>query len=229
MTKNLDRRNFLRASLTVSAGALAASGLVPKAFAASCGLTPPQMEGPFHPGEANMKPATDLTVVPGRPQRALGQVIYLTGRVVDQNCQPVAGANVEIWQACASGRYNHGRDPNQAPLDPNFRYWGETDTDADGKYMFKTIIPGAYPADPSIGWDRPPHIHVKVSRLGYKELTTQMYFKGNELNEKDLILREDVPRDHWDRVIVDFQPSGAGFEPGSLRGFFEISLQKVRG
>lgn len=227
MTKNLDRRGFLRTSLTVSAGALAASGLVPKALAATCGLTPPQTPGPFYPGEANIKPVNDLTVVPGRPARALGQVVYVTGRVVDQNCQPVPNANVEIWQACASGKYNSEKDPNAAPLDPNFRYWGEAFTDGEGRYMFKTIVPGAYPADPSINWVRPPHIHVRVSRLGYKELVTQMYFKGDPLNEKDLIL-EDIPRSEWDRVIVDFQPAGPGFEPGSRLGNFEISIQSVR-
>jgi len=228
MTANFSRRNFLRTSLTVSAGALAATGIVPKALAATCGLTPPQTPGPFYPGEANMKPVNDLTSVPGRPQRALGQVIYVTGRVLDQNCQPVTNANVEIWQACVSGKYNNAKDPNPAPLDPNFRYWGETDTDGEGKYLFKTIVPGAYPADPSINWVRPPHIHVRVSRLGYRELVTQMYFKGDPLNEKDLIL-EDIPRADWGRVIVDFQPSGTGFEPGTLWGNFEIRLQKIRG
>lgn len=226
MTKILDRRHFLRSSLTISAGALAVTGFLPKALAATCGLTPPQTPGPFYPGEANMKPVNDLTRVEGHAQRALGQVIYVAGKVVDQQCRAVAGANVEIWQACASGKYNSAKDPNPAPLDPNFRYWGETDTDAEGNYLFKTIIPGAYPADPSINWVRPPHIHVKVSRLGYRELITQMYFKGDALNEKDLIL-EEIPRADWERVVVDFQPAGPGFEPGALLGNFEIRLQKV--
>jgi protocatechuate 3,4-dioxygenase, beta subunit len=228
MTKNLDRRNFLRASLTVSAGALAAGTLVPKALAATCGPTPPQTPGPFYPGEANIKPTNDLTLVPGRPSRALGQVVYIAGRVVDQACRPVENANVEIWQACASGKYNSEKDPNPAPLDPNFRYWGEAFTDSEGKYLFKTIVPGAYPADPSINWVRPPHIHVKVSRLGYRELITQMYFKGDPLNERDLIL-DGIPRSQWDRVIVDFQPAGEGFEPGTKLGNFEISIRSVRG
>lgn len=228
MTKKLDRRNFLFSSLTVSAGVLAATGLVPKALASACGLTPPQTPGPFYPGESYIKPVNDLTLVPGRPARADGEVVYITGRVVDQACRPVENANVEIWQACASGRYNSQKDPNPAPLDPNFRYWGEVFTDAEGKYMFKTIVPGAYPADPDINWVRPPHIHVRVSRLGFKELVTQMYFKGNPLNEKDLIL-DGIPKTEWDRVIVDFQPAGPGFEPGSKLGHFEISIQSVRG
>ena len=35
---------------------------------------------------------------------------------------------------------------------------------------------------------RPPHIHFKVSKRGYIELITQMYFPGHHLNEKDLLL-----------------------------------------
>ncbi len=226
MTTKLNRRNFLRSSIVASAGALAATGILPKAMAATCGLTPPQTSGPFYPGEALFKPENDLTRVPGAPQRALGQIVYVKGRVIDPLCRPVAGANVEIWQACTTGRYNNPKDENTAALDPNFRYWGETNTDADGNYMFKTIIPGAYPADTN--WIRPPHIHFKVSRLGYKELITQMYFSGNPYNEKDLIL-DQIPRADWERVIVEFKPSADGLEPGSLTGDFNISLQKVRG
>jgi protocatechuate 3,4-dioxygenase beta subunit len=227
MENNHDRRKFLRTGLAASAGALAMTSWLPKALAETCGgLTPPQTPGPFYPGEARFKPENDLTVVPGAPKRALGQVIYVKGRVIDPLCRPVAGANVEIWQACASGRYDNAKDDNPAPLDPNFRYWGETTTDADGAYIFKTIIPGAYPADTN--WIRPPHIHFKVSKLGFHELVTQMYFAGNALNEKDLILG-DIPRSDRARVVVAFSPAGPGLEPGSLEGSFEITLSRVRG
>ena len=60
-------------------------------------------------------------------------------------------------------------------------------TDTQGRYRFRTIIPGAYQA--SGDWKRPPHVHFKVSRLGYIELITQMYFAGESLNDNDLILK----------------------------------------
>jgi protocatechuate 3,4-dioxygenase, beta subunit len=223
--KNVDRRNFLKVGMGASAGTLLMAGILPRALAASCGLTPPQTPGPFYPGEENFSAENDLTRMPGRPDRALGQVIYLKGKVVDQNCEPVPGANVEIWQAAASGRYNHGRDPNPAPLDPNFRYWGETFTGEKGEYFFKTILPGAYPADRD--WTRPPHIHVRVARLGYRELVTQMYFAGDPLNDKDLILQA-LPPEERARVVVSFRPAGEGHEPGSLSGEFDLVLRSVR-
>jgi protocatechuate 3,4-dioxygenase beta subunit len=225
MNSNTDRRQFIKLGAG-AAGVLALTNPIAKAFAASCGLTPPQTPGPFYPGESQFRPENDLTFIPGHPARAQGQVVYVKGAVVDHRCQPIEGANVEIWQACASGKYNNPKDPNSAPLDPHFRYWGETYTDSNGEYIFKTIIPGAYPA--AGDWTRPPHIHFKVTRLGYRELITQMYFKGDPLNDRDLIV-EQIPASERPSVVVDFQPSGAEFEPGSLTGNFDITLRPVRG
>ncbi len=222
--KTPNRRTFFKLGLG-TAGALITAGPVSRALASACGITPPQTPGPFYPGGDKFNLDTDLTWIPGHSQRALGQVIYVKGIVVDEQCRPVKDANVEIWQACASGKYNNPRDPNTAPLDPNFRYWAETYTNEDGEYAFKSILPGEYPADTN--WVRPAHIHFKITRLGYRELVTQMYFSGNPLNEKDLILR-NIPASERESVIVDFQPSPEGFEPGSLTGNFDITIQSVR-
>lgn len=218
MMNHLKRRQFLQTGLGV-AGALIAS----KAGAAQvCAKTVAQTEGPFYPGESNIFPVNDLTRIEGATGPALGQVIYVKGVVRDLQCRPVQGVNVEIWQACASGRYNHDQDPNTAPLDPNFRYWGETFTDAAGEYVFKTILPGAYPADTD--WDRPPHIHFRVAKRGYTELITQMYFKGHPLNKIDKIL-ERIPKRMQEDVIVDFKLNPD--EANTLLGQFNISIEKI--
>lgn len=220
MQNDLKRRDFLKMSI----GGLGVGLIANKAAAAApmCLQTAPQTEGPFYPGEEKFLAVNDLTRVEGAKRSAEGQVIYLNGVVQDLNCLPIAGVNVEIWQACASGRYNNPNDPNQAPLDPNFRYWGETYTDEQGNYDFKTILPGAYPADTD--WDRPPHIHFRLSKRGYHELITQMYFKGHPLNDADKILQH-VPERLRDAVIVDFKVNPA--EPSSLVGRFNISIEKV--
>lgn len=208
--KRASRRQFLQKSGLV-AGGLIGSGFFARAFASACGLTPPQTKGPFYP-ETEIVPENDLT----GDMRAKGEVVLITGKVVDSNCKPVPDVNVEIWQACASGRYNHSRDPNGAKLDPYFKYWGETFTDLNGEYSFKTIIPGAYPADQN--WMRPPHIHFRVAKRGYHELITQMYFEGEALNDRDLIL-QDLNEAERARVIVEFN---AGV------GRFDIAIQSVR-
>ncbi len=188
-----------------------------------CGLTPKQTEGPFYPIQNQADKDTDLTFVDGSGGVALGDVVLVRGVVKDQHCVPVKGALVEIWQACATGKYNHPADPNTAALDPNFQYWGKAVTDAAGNYQFKTIIPGAYPA--SEDWMRPPHIHFKIAALGYQELITQMYFFGNEFNSTDLILLA-IPESERDSVIVDFkvpQRSDRGLPVGQ----FDISIRKL--
>ncbi|MBI3555953.1 MAG: hypothetical protein HY074_06805 [Deltaproteobacteria bacterium] len=218
---NTNRRNVLKASLG-ALGALASTSALAKSFDAVCRTTPAQTEGPFYPVKDQDDKDDDLTLVRGRTNRARGQVAYIGGIVSDENCRPVPGALVEIWQACASGRYNHPGDENTAPLDPDFQYWGRALTDGNGEYRFRTIVPGAYPADTD--WMRPPHIHYKVHRKGYHELTTQMYFAGSEYNDADKILRA-VPANERDSVIVSFAP--ADFEAGALVGRFNLTIRKV--
>jgi protocatechuate 3,4-dioxygenase beta subunit len=120
---------------------------------------------------------------------ALGQIIHVSGRVLDEDGRPVRGAVVELWQANAAGRYCNPLDTRDAPLDPNFIGNGRTRTDEDGGYAFFTIKPGAYPVPESGRWWRPPHIH--MSLLGpscLSRLVTQMYFPGNPLNAHDRLL-----------------------------------------
>lgn len=228
----ISRRKLLKFSALTSGLAAASSFALPselKAQAGSClnQITPPQTEGPFYPVHDQLDKDNDLTRIPGRGRlRADGQVVYVTGQVVDEHCRPIQSALVEIWQACKSGRYNHHADPNRAPLDPNFQYYGKVVTDRAGRYIFKTIIPGAYPA--SQGWVRPPHIHFKVARLGYHELTTQMYFAGHALNVKDRILMALPPNDRR-KVVVDFKPPlSRNFEPDSFVGVFNVILNSVK-
>jgi protocatechuate 3,4-dioxygenase beta subunit len=183
--------------------------------------TPAQTEGPFYPVVDQVDTDSDLVQISGGQSGAKGKIIIVDGIITDQNCNPVSGALVEIWQACESGRYNHPSDTNTAPLDPNFQYWGKAVTDKQGRYRFRTIIPGAYPADTD--WIRPPHIHFKVSRLGHIELITQMYFSGESLNDKDLILKRLKLSDQ-SKVIVDFKDVENVPHP---IGTFNIQIEKI--
>lgn len=160
------RREILKKTvLGASFGAIAIPSA--RSWAEAClGITPAQTEGPFYPISQQLDSDNDLTYVKDKTQKAEGEVVYLTGVVTDGDCKPVPNALVEIWQACKSGKYSHPGDPNPAPLDPNFQYYGRSLTNAAGEYFFKTIRPGAYPADKN--WMRPSHIHMKVHVLGLR-------------------------------------------------------------
>lgn len=210
------RRKFLKQGGLFGLGLFTAS--VAKA-ADLCDFTPEQPEGPFYPVRGQLDTDTDLTRVKGRTGTAAGQVLFVHGQVRGLDCEPISGALVEIWQACESGAYDHPDDPNNAPRDPDFQYWGRTTTDSQGLYRFKTIKPGAYPAGGD--WVRPPHIHFKITAPGFQTLITQMYFAGDPLNDKDHILRRLAP-DLRERVVSSFVPAAAG--SAELTGRFDIII-----
>ena len=204
------RRKFFKQGLGAVAAAVAGAKV---AEAAVCQLTARQTSGPFIPNDFPFRDANegtpylvtsdsnaDLTVVDGQSIRAQGQVLYLNGQVVDQNCNPVAGASVYLWQADIHGHYNHSEDPNVHSLndlDPGFQYRGAISTDAQGRFAFKTIKPKYYPLDESGALMRTAHLHIAVLHPNCRQLITQTYFEGDilediarirELNAKDIVL-----------------------------------------
>src|SRR5881397_3888617 len=183
--QGVSRRHIL--GMAIAAGGFTLSGAVSSVFAQTLKRTPGEILGPFYPVLRSMEKTADLTALPGKPGRAAGQVIYVMGRVVNVQGQPVQGARVEIWQANTHGRYTHPSDTNPAPLDPNFEGFAVLTTDAEGRYRIKTIKPGAYPAGPDSRM-RPPHIHFDVTGKSNR-LVTQMYFAGEPLNDKDPFLQ----------------------------------------
>jgi protocatechuate 3,4-dioxygenase beta subunit len=208
----LSRRNLLGMS-----GALGL-GVVNAVAANALQRTPSQTSGPFYPREKPLDVDADLTHVQGRSRRAAGQVLHVLGRVLDVHGKPVAGARIEIWQANTHGRYTHPDDSNPAPLDENFEGFAQLVTDAQGRYRFKTIKPGAYPAGAS---HRPPHIHFDVRGAGSR-LVTQMYFPGEPLNDKDFIIgRLGAGRS---LLIADVGPPTADLEPDSRLARWDIVL-----
>jgi protocatechuate 3,4-dioxygenase beta subunit len=171
------RRQFLRGLLTA-----AMAGLLPGAFRPAHGQTalaptpacdddeptPAQTEGPFftpNSPERNVLRESDL---PGTP-------IALAGLVLTRSCRPVAGALVEIWHADDAGNYDN----------EGYRLRGHQFTGADGSYRFDTIVPGLYPG-------RTRHFHLKFQAANQPVLTTQFYFPGEPLNERDRIFRPEL-------------------------------------
>lgn len=119
----------------------------------------------------------------------IGARIILHGRVLDGHGKPIPRTLVEIWQANAAGRYRHVNDRFEAPIDPNFGGTGRAMTDAEGRYVFRTIKPGPYPYRNRLNDWRPAHIHFSVFGTGWAQrLITQMYFEGDPLLRHDSIL-----------------------------------------
>ena len=134
----------------------------------------------------------------------VGQRIVVAGRVLDEGGRPVPDTLIEVWQANAAGRYAHKVDQWDGALDANFTGAGRTLTDADGRYRFVTIRPGAYPwRNHDNAW-RPAHIHFSLFGAAFlTRLVTQMYFPGDPLLQYDPIF-QGTPEGARDRLISRF-------------------------
>ena len=118
----------------------------------------------------------------------IGERIEVFGRILDGDGHAVPHTLVELWQTNAAGRYAHVQDGHPAPLDPNFTGAGRCLTDAEGRYRFVTIKPGAYPWRNHPNAWRPAHIHFSLfGRAFAQRLVTQMYFPGDPLFDQDPI------------------------------------------
>ena len=187
MQQNIKPSPLTRRTLSGRLALCLAAGYVAPIRAMAGLITPSQVEGPFYPIDVDAERDVDLTRLEGHVEPATGEQILVRGVVAAVDGTALPGAVVDIWQANHHGRYSHSKDPNTAPLDPNFQGWGVMKTSDAGNYGFKTIKPGAYPLSflGGSGW-RCRHIHMKVSCPGYKPLITQMYFEGDPLIEQDL-------------------------------------------
>jgi protocatechuate 3,4-dioxygenase, beta subunit len=188
-------------------------------------LTLSEIAGPtritekLHPGQV-LGDGNLAQPYPGKP-RALGQLIQVSGRLLDEDARPVKNSVIEIWHCNASGRYMHPMDANNpSPLDENFIGSGRVVTDANGRYEFVTVKPAAYPyPNHPEQWWRPAHIHMSVFGNSYmNRLITQMFFPGDPFNEIDLILNS-IPDPKGRARMIARQIAMAGMPMPNIIGF----------
>ena len=189
----------------------------PGAFAEELLRTPKQTEGPFYPDHLPLDTDNDLLIINDATNPALGEVTYLSGRILGPDGSPIRGALVEIWQCDAQGVYLHSKSGGATDKkDGNFQGFGRFVTGGTGEYLFRTIKPVPYPG-------RTPHIHFAVKMKGREKWTTQCYVKGLEQNEKDGIwksVKDDAMRAS---ITPEFAPL-PGAKAGELAAKFDIVM-----
>jgi protocatechuate 3,4-dioxygenase beta subunit len=172
-SSNFDRRRALLAvglAFPFLHSRLAAAQTLP--LTPECGdkpaRTPRQTEGPFFTPRS---PRKSSLVEKGTGAERLA----LAGLVLSAQCRPVANALLDFWHCDETGEYDNA----------GFRYRGHLYTDAQGRYVLETIVPGEYPG-------RTRHIHVKVQAPGGHILTTQLYFPEEPRNARDFLYRPEL-------------------------------------
>jgi protocatechuate 3,4-dioxygenase, beta subunit len=205
------RRTFLQGVALSSA-----AWFVPGALAEELVRTAAQTEGPFYPDKLPLDTDNDLLLINDVLTPAVGEITYLSGKILDARGNPIKNAAVEIWQCDNNGAYLHTGTSNADKKDKNFQGFGRFTTASSGEYLFRTIKPVPYPG-------RTPHIHFKVKVKGKDELTTQCYVKGHPGNERDGIYRNMRDPKARDSITVDFVPIKES-KIGELAAKFDIVL-----
>jgi protocatechuate 3,4-dioxygenase beta subunit len=199
------RRRFLK---TLGFGGLIATK--PGLFAQQLVLTPEQTIGPYYPDKLPLDQDNDLIIINDNLTPAVGQISWLSGRVLGRNGLPLRNALVEIWQADNRGAYIHSQSPI-TNRDTNFQGYGRFLTGSTGEYLFRTVKPGLYPG-------RTRHVHFQITAASGEKLITQLYVQGDPLNASDGTLNGIRDAAQRNSVIVPWAAI-----PDSLNG--ELAAQ----
>jgi protocatechuate 3,4-dioxygenase alpha subunit len=181
--------------------------------------------GPFFPrtffreGDNDLRRrSTDL------PATEVGEPILLRGRVLEEGGAPCVNAVLEAWQADAGGRFRHPLDPGWREADPDFLGWGRAWTDAEGRYEFRTVMPGGF--QDATG-RRAPHVNLAVLGSGImRRLLTAVFFPDAvEANAADPVLNA-LPEPELRTRLVALPDVDA--EAGSRAFRFDLRLRGDR-
>lgn len=153
--------------------------------------------GPFFRENAPVMPKGASTI----QKNFEGQeTVYVEGYIRDNKGNPVPGAIIDVWEDAPNGLYeNH--DPDQ----PEYNLRGRFESDENGHYAFVAIRPVPYPipGDETAGelirymghhCMRPGHIHMMVTREGYRPLISQIYDAESDYLDNDSVfaVKEDL-------------------------------------
>ena len=196
------------------------------------GATESTVFGPFHrDGAPELPPGGNIA-----PRDTTGTPTVISGRVLDLNGRPIAGALLDVWQADSSGLYD-----SQYAESSELHMRGRFRTDADGRFLVRTVRPVYYaiPTDGPVGrmlratnrhpW-RPAHVHFVVSAAGYEPVTTHLF------DDVDPYLDSDTVFAVKDSLICTFVRHGTredvadrlGIDPPFCTAQFDFVLKPAR-
>jgi catechol 1,2-dioxygenase len=122
-----------------------------------------------------------------------GAPLFADCLVRNSRGEPLAGVEVDVWQASPAGMYEN-QDDTQA--DMNLR--GKFTTGKDGRFSFCSVKPAGYPVPVHgpVGRMlraqkrhpyRPAHLHFLMYRKGFKTLVTQVFVDDDKHLQSDVV------------------------------------------
>ena len=198
------------------------------------GATESTVFGPFHRLGAPELPAGGNIA---RLDKS-GTPTLVSGRVLDLDGQPIERALLDVWQTQSSGLYNS----QDEELGGELHMRGRFRTDAEGRYLIRTVLPVNYPipSDGPVGamlratgrhpW-RPAHIHFVVSADGYEPVTTHIFDRTDEYLGSDAVfaVKESLICDFARNDTRTGEAAQLGIEPPYYTAQFDFRLKQATG
>ena len=156
----------------------------------NCFETFSQMEGPYY--HSILKDTVDMT------EGATEGIVTLHGQLTDTNCRPISQARIDIWHANKEGDYDLSSESRI--------HYGFVNTDDNGMFSMRTILPGAYLNGPETY--RPRHYHIKIWVQNVEKLTTQLYFLNDDFLQyepntaQELMLQLEETTSGWETAYT---------------------------
>lgn len=172
------------------------------------------VEGPFRAPDAPVRDQGDsIAEQPG------GVPLWMHGRVLDVDGNPIANAEIDVWQNAPNRLY-----AVQDPTAPHDHLRGKFRTGPDGTYAFAAVRPTPYPIpeDGPVGamlratgrspW-RPAHVHVAVSASGFQTLVTHIFDSDSDFLDTDAVfaVKPSLIKTFTEGHVTDLS-SPAGFD-----------------
>ena len=194
------------------------------------GATESTVFGPFHRlGAPEMPTGGNIAHLDQTATPAL-----VSGRVLDLEGEPIAGALLDVWQAQSSGLY----DSQDESLGGGMHLRGKFRTDAEGRYLVRTVRPVHYPipSDGPVGrmlratgrhpW-RPAHIHFVVSAESYEPVTTHIFDRGDEYLGSDAVfaVKDSLVCDFVRHDLAEGEGARLGVRPPYYTVAFDFHLK----
>ena len=192
--------------------------------------TPATVLGPFHiDGSPPVPFGFDMS------EGISGTPLFVTGRVVDVDGNPLRDVVLDVWQADADGAYEA-----QLPEVDEARLRAKYATRPDGTYCVRTIAPRGYaiPMDGPVGdlirqtdisYFRPAHVHFLIEHPGHEKLITHLFRQGADYLDSDVVFGTK------DQLIVRFAEKPAGPAPDGgtigepyLHAEYDFVLQPIK-
>lgn len=129
-----------------------------------------------------------------------GTPMFVTGRVVNDHGDPIAGVHVDIWHSDGTGYYDVQLTEQ---LGGEFAMRALLTTDQDGRFWYRSITPRYYPvptdgpcgeimraANRSVM--RPQHVHFWFHADCYHPLITQLFLKDDPYIGRDAVFADQA-------------------------------------